>query len=130
MAGRVRESVTVAGRPERVALARAFVSWLLGEGHPCGDVALLLASELVTNSVRHSGSAAPGEAVTVSVTAGGGTVLVEVTDRSGDGVPHLRQAGAGAGRGRGLQLVASLAARWGCRRDGGRTTTWFELRHD
>jgi anti-sigma regulatory factor (Ser/Thr protein kinase) len=50
------------GRPAR--------SWvrLLGPSHPCGDVAVLLASELVANSLRHGGSAGPGEAVTVTVT--------------------------------------------------------------
>jgi hypothetical protein len=46
MAGRaVRESVTLAGRPERVRVARAFVEGVLGPGHPCGDDASLLASD-------------------------------------------------------------------------------------
>ena len=124
----VRESVTVAGRPERVRVARAFVGAVLGPGHPCGDVAVLLAGELVGNSVRHSGSGAPGETVTVQVTAAGGAVRVAVTDRSGPGVPQLRAAGCDAEGGRGLQLVAALATRWGWRRRGGRTVTWFVLR--
>ena len=43
MAGRaVRESVTLAGRAERARAARAFVSEVLGPGHPCGDVAVPL----------------------------------------------------------------------------------------
>jgi hypothetical protein len=67
----------------------AFVAWALGESHPAADVAVLLASELVTNSVRHSGSAVPGGVVTVTVAVGGGGVRVEVTDRSGDGAPVL-----------------------------------------
>jgi anti-sigma regulatory factor (Ser/Thr protein kinase) len=70
----VLESVTIAAVPERVGLARAFVAAVLGESHPCSDLAVLLASELVTNSVRHSGSAVPGGLVTVAVTAGGGGV--------------------------------------------------------
>lgn len=36
------------------------------------DVAVLLVSELVTNSVRHSGSAVPGGQVTVTVVTGEG----------------------------------------------------------
>jgi anti-sigma regulatory factor (Ser/Thr protein kinase) len=123
----VRETVTLAGRAERARAARAFVSAILGPGHPCGDVAVLLVSEVFGNSVRHSGSAAAGETVTVAVRAGDGIVRVEVTDRAGPGTPELRPAGRDAEGGRGLQLVAALAARWGWRRRGGRMVTWFEI---
>jgi anti-sigma regulatory factor (Ser/Thr protein kinase) len=92
-------------------------------------VAVLLVSEVFGNSVRHSGSGAAGETVTVAVIAGGGIVRVEVTDRAGEGTPELRAAGGDAEGGRGLQLVAGLSARWGSRRRGGQTVTWFELRH-
>ena len=126
----VRESVTLAGRAERARAARAFVSEVLGPGHPCGDVAVLLVSEVFSNSVRQAGSGAPGETVTVAVRAGDGTVRVEVTDRAGPGTPELRPADRDAEGGRGLQLVAGLAARWGWRRRrGGRMVTWFELSH-
>ena len=124
----VRESVTLAGRAERARAARAFVFEVLGAGHPCGDDAALLVDELFGNSVRHSRSGAPGGMVTVAVTAGGEVVRVEVTDRSGPGVPQLHSAGFDAEGGRGLGLVAGLAERWGWRRRGGRTVTWFELR--
>jgi anti-sigma regulatory factor (Ser/Thr protein kinase) len=123
----VRESVTLAGRAERARAARAFVSEVLGPGHPCGDVAVLLVSEIFGNSVRHSGSGARGETVTVAVRAGDGVVRVEVTDRAGPGTPELRPPGGDAEGGRGLQLVAALAARWGWLRRGGRMVTWFEL---
>ena len=86
-------------------------------------------SELFANSIRHSGSDAPGETVTVAVKTGDGVVRIEVTDRSGPGVPELHPAGRDAEGGRGLQLIAGLAARWGWRRRGGRTVTWFELWH-
>jgi hypothetical protein len=47
MAGRaVRETVTLAGRAERARAARTFVSAILGPGHPCEDVAVLLVSDL------------------------------------------------------------------------------------
>ena len=127
---RVRESVTLAGRAERVRAARGFVAAVLGDGHPCCDIAVLLVSELFGNSVRHSGSGVAGGMVTVAVRAGDGLVRVEVTDRGGPGVPRLRPAGAGAEGGRGLELVAALAARWGWRRRGGRIVTWFVLTAD
>ena len=125
----VRETVTLAGRAERARAARAFVGAVLGPGHPCGDDAELLVGEVFGNSVRHSGSAAPGETVTVAVRAGDGVVRVEVTDRAGPGTPELRPSGHDAEGGRGLQLVAALAVRWGTRRRGRRLVTWFELRH-
>jgi anti-sigma regulatory factor (Ser/Thr protein kinase) len=123
----VRESVKVAGLVERARVVRAFVGAVLGPGHPCGDEAVLLASELFGNSVRYSNSGLPGETVTVTVAVSGGVVRVEVTDRSGPGEPQLCPADDDAEGGRGLGLVAGLAARWGWRRRGGRTVTWFEI---
>jgi anti-sigma regulatory factor (Ser/Thr protein kinase) len=123
----VRESVKVAGLVERARVVRSFVGAVLGPGHPCGDDAVLLASELFANSLQHGGSGVPGETVTVTVTARAGAVRVEVADRSGPGVPELRPAGADTEDGRGLGLVAGLAARWGWRRRGGQMVTWFEL---
>jgi anti-sigma regulatory factor (Ser/Thr protein kinase) len=122
-----KKSVTIAAVPEQVRAARAFVSGVLGS-HPHACEAVLLTSETVANSVRHSGSAAPGGVVTVTVAAGPGGVRVEVTDSCGDGSPVLLPAGrADAEGGRGLRLVDALAARWGYERGGGLATTWFEL---
>jgi anti-sigma regulatory factor (Ser/Thr protein kinase) len=125
----VRESVTLAGRAERARVARGFVGGVLGAGHPCWDVAVLLVSELFGNSVRHSASGAAGETVTVAVAAREGAVLVEVADRGGAGVPELRRADGEADGGRGLQLVERMSVRWGWHRDSGQMVTWFELRH-
>jgi signal transduction histidine kinase len=69
---------------------------VLGPGYPCGDDAALLVSELFGNSVRHSGSGAKGETVTVAVRAADGVVRVEVTDRGGRGMPQLRPCGSEA----------------------------------
>jgi anti-sigma regulatory factor (Ser/Thr protein kinase) len=125
----VRESVTVAGLAGRARVARGFVAAVLGPGHPCGDVAALLVGELFGNSIRHSGSGAPGQTVTVAVAAWDGVVRVEVTDRGGPGVPELRPVDVEAEGGRGLQLVERLSARWDWYLDSGQTVTWFELRH-
>jgi anti-sigma regulatory factor (Ser/Thr protein kinase) len=97
----VRETVTFAGRLERVRVARQFVGAVLDPGHPCGDAAVLLVSELVTNSVRHSGSAVPGGVMMVTVAAGDKVVRVELTDRCGDGVPVLQSAAPADGETKG-----------------------------
>jgi len=61
IAARARELVDHgAGRGERARVVRAFAGAVLGPGHPCGDDAVLPASELFGNSVRHSSSGFPG----------------------------------------------------------------------
>jgi anti-sigma regulatory factor (Ser/Thr protein kinase) len=103
----VSESVTVPALPEQVRVARAFVTGALGETHAQAGLVLLLASELVTNSVRHSGPAVPGGVVTVTVAAGDEVVRVEVTDRCGDGVPVPPSASEPARRGGGERGTAA-----------------------
>ena len=90
------------GRAEQARVARAFTAGVPGPGHPGEYGAALLVSELFASSVRHSGSSAAGETVTVAVRAAGGVVRVEVTDRGGSGVPQLRACGSEAEDGRGL----------------------------
>jgi len=124
----VRESVTLAGRAERARVARAFVDGVLGPGHRCGDVAAPLVEELFVNSILHSGSGAPARRSRSRLKIGDDVLRVEVTDLSGPGVPEPRRARSDAEDGRGLHLVAHLAARWGWRRRGGRTVTWFEMK--
>jgi anti-sigma regulatory factor (Ser/Thr protein kinase) len=122
--------MTISAVPGQVREARAFVARVLGQVHPHVNLALLLCSELVTNSVQHSGSAVPGGVVTVTVVAGEKVVRVEVTDRIGDGLPFLPSAASAGGEaegGRGIRLVDALSARWGYERGGGLATTWFEI---
>jgi anti-sigma regulatory factor (Ser/Thr protein kinase) len=130
-AAAVQESVTIPAVPGQVRAARAFAAGVLGESHGHAGAVLLLVSELVTNSVLHSGSAVPGGVVKVTVAVGEGGVRVEVTDRCGGGAPVLPSAAPVGGEvegGRGLRLVDALADRWGYQRGGGLATTWFELR--
>jgi hypothetical protein len=119
----VRDSVTIKALAEQVGVARAFVGGLLGAGHPCCDVAVLLASELVTNSVLHGGADGAGSAGYGDRL--GKRVWVRCGSRwpSGPGVPVLvADAGSEAGGGRGMRLVDALAARWGYERGGGCST--------
>jgi anti-sigma regulatory factor (Ser/Thr protein kinase) len=89
------------------------------------DDANLLVSELVTNSIRHSGLR-PGDLIGVDVTWSPTKVRVDVRDRP-EAAPH-RSTGfirprPGADSGWGLYLVDRLASRWGK----GRGRYWFEL---
>jgi anti-sigma regulatory factor (Ser/Thr protein kinase) len=74
----------------RAVSSLSFVARVLGPPHPFREVAILLASELVTNSLRHGGSAGPGEAVTVTVVVWDAGLRVEVTERKADGTPVMR----------------------------------------
>jgi anti-sigma regulatory factor (Ser/Thr protein kinase) len=99
--------------------------WLENElaavlGDEARRTAVLLASELVTNAVRHS--TAPGDVSVVARRLAGG-LRVAVADPGG--APWSAQGHADRA-GFGLALVDALSARWGIER-AGRTTVWFEL---
>jgi|tagenome__1003787_1003787.scaffolds.fasta_scaffold20052393_1 anti-sigma regulatory factor (Ser/Thr protein kinase) len=110
--------------PEAPCRARSAVdAWLLGLAAP--DVradACLLVSEVVTNSVRHSGMPA-GAPLHVGAAMDADTVRVLVADQGSGGVRKRRPDDHG---GFGLNLLDSLAARWGVEREPG-TGVWFEL---
>jgi anti-sigma regulatory factor (Ser/Thr protein kinase) len=86
------------------------------------DEAVLLVSELVTNSVRHAGLG-EGDTISVEVRQAEGSLRVEVSDPGAgfDADPSPRGDG-----GWGLLLLDRVADRWGVRR-GDRTSVWFEL---
>jgi anti-sigma regulatory factor (Ser/Thr protein kinase) len=85
------------------------------------QTALLLASELVTNSVRHG----PTDGrIGFFVSIGRDRLRVEVSDGSPEGARPAKPSGAG---GYGLAFVAALASRWGAGHDGDLNVTWFEV---
>ncbi|CAM5540169.1 non-specific serine/threonine protein kinase OS=Streptomyces griseorubiginosus OX=67304 GN=DWG14_03048 PE=3 SV=1 [Streptomyces griseorubiginosus] len=88
------------------------------------DVAALLVSELVTNSLRHA--TGPIGVRLVRPDAVDGVLLVEVSDPLPD-PPRERVAELDDESGRGLQLVAHAAHRWGTRPGASGKTVWFEL---
>jgi anti-sigma regulatory factor (Ser/Thr protein kinase) len=84
------------------------------------DLAVLLVSELVSNSVLHSGLAEP-ESVSVHVAAFPGGIRVDVVD---DGI-GFSDLGRREDRSFGLDIVERTSARWGHAQ--GPTRVWFEL---
>lgn len=105
--GRRHVEAACAGRPEDLVLT-----------------ATLLASELITNALRHGSGC-----ITLLVTNGRDHVRVDVTDESLS-QPTPRSAEVDDENGRGLLIVDSLAHEWGIEplpRGGGKTV-WFTLR--
>ena len=91
------------------------------------DDAKLLVSELVTNSLRHSG-APEGDDVVVRVHLWRDKCRLEVQDHGRAGVIALRPPDSAAGSGMGLNLVQMLSQCWGViRPPDGPTRVWAQL---
>ena len=94
----------------------------------------LLVSELVTNSIRHSGLIEP-DFIEVKLQASDDALMVEVADcgrgfglrRPGPGARATQAASPERISGWGLFLVERIASRWGIVEDD-ETRVWFELR--
>lgn len=109
--------------PQTPRAARAAVHLVAGDiPSETLEAALLLTSELVTNSVVH-GPPAPA-IVDVYIGVGRDAIRIEVADEA-DSPPLLGPPGDCGGYG--LTLVDALAARWDTGRDGDRNITWFEI---
>jgi anti-sigma regulatory factor (Ser/Thr protein kinase) len=118
--------LSLPGEARQVTVARAFVARHLG---PDADIAVLLVSELVTNSVLHA-PRTPGAQVTVVLTGlAEGAVRIEVTDQGGSSVPRPGPRDRDMPEsGRGLELVGALSRRWGYRTEpGGMLVTWCDV---
>jgi two-component sensor histidine kinase len=94
---------------------------------PCLDPdqvedAVLLVSELVTNSVKYGPE---DEAIRLIVQTDEERVRLTVHDLGLGPLPEMRDESDPAPGGHGLRLVDALADRWGVER--GSTRVWFEL---
>ena len=126
------------GEPAEVAIpigmrapgvARGVVAdWLAGHVAPSVlETALLLVSELVSNSVRHSG-APEGEDLVLRVQLWRDGFRLEVEDPGRSGVIAPQPPDLLRGGGLGLQLVQELSERWGLERAAaGGTRVWAQL---
>ncbi|MEV0782334.1 ATP-binding protein [Streptomyces sp. NPDC050423] len=121
-------AVPGAVRTARHAVHEALCGW--GLDTVVGDVAVLLVSELVTNSMRYASGPIDVRLVRPHLNGDGPAahpgLLVEVSDPLPD-PPTERTAGPDDEGGRGLQLVACSARRWGIRHGKSGKTVWFEL---
>jgi anti-sigma regulatory factor (Ser/Thr protein kinase) len=110
------------GRPDQVARARGAVARNLA-GCPVADDAVLIASELATNAVVHSGSR--GQFFAVRCLVRGSSCRVEVEDCGGLWRPGPRDPS----RPHGLDLVEALAGpgNWGVTGDSSGRVVWARL---
>ena len=118
----------VPGGVDAPRVARGLVQRELYERVPATvieDVALLV-TELVANGVIHGG-ARTGSGLRLRLSGGASALRVEVADPGAPGGAVARRAGdLGGGGGLGLQIVDTIASRWGVA-TGPPTTVWFEL---
>ena len=109
----------MAPREARIAIARFLSKAQLSQ---LTDDAQLLASELVTNAVRHASGP-----IDVRAYVRDGFLRLEVGDSCADCGPQPRQATAEDESGRGMELVDKLSARWGWRARGQVKVVWLDL---
>jgi hypothetical protein len=103
-------------RTARRLVRRTLAGWGLSA---CGDVAELLASELVTNAVRYASRPIGLRLMRTDA------LLCEVSDDDHH-LPVLRHVTETDEAGRGLNLVSRLARRWGANRTADGKVVWFE----
>jgi anti-sigma regulatory factor (Ser/Thr protein kinase) len=112
------------GERDAAAKARRALAKLRGDlDPPLMETLRLLVTELVTNSVRHTGA----RTVVLRILVGRSAVWTEVTD-AGPGFDPRGNTAARDGTGWGLFLVERLADRWGVNQSDAGTKVWFELR--
>jgi anti-sigma regulatory factor (Ser/Thr protein kinase) len=119
-----RGEIGLAGDPTSAREARAFVRMALAErlSAPILEDALVLASEIVTNVIRHAGTP-----LTLTVEIHRGYVRMTVTDGA---LPFDLPAGTESEElesGRGIGIVAALSRRWGVGATPIGKSIWAEL---
>jgi anti-sigma regulatory factor (Ser/Thr protein kinase) len=122
----VHEHVSTKTFPRHIRAApsaRHFVRQA-ADGHPAADDALLLAAEMIANSLCH---AVDATAVTITVAVSQALIRIDVRDDGTLGIPHMRPDGPDAEDGRGFRLINQIARRWGFIREPGGSCCWAEV---
>jgi anti-sigma regulatory factor (Ser/Thr protein kinase) len=116
--------VELGHRADAALLARRAIGELAG-ALPAEKVEelKLLATEMVTNSVKHSG---PDGLIGLELRLDGTSVVIAVTDSGPGFEPLAASPDLEAEAGRGLLIVDALSDRWGVDRGAG-TRVWAEL---
>ena len=116
--------VRLARQPSAAAEARSQIrdslrAWQVPVDH---DIAILLASDLVTSTIMHG----DGETVTLAIRCSRGQLRIDVYDQSRY-LPPGADEPSGADTGRGLVLVAALSTEWGSFRTPAGKAMYFTL---
>lgn len=126
-----RHVLTLPNEPSAVRLARetaeqALVEWGIDVRRPVVDAALLILSELVTNSVRHAAEASPQ--IMVMYAASAGRLAFAVHDRHPH-QPSLHPAvtGTGGGLGMVMELTRQLGGTVAVHGDADGKSIWTTL---
>jgi len=114
-------------RPEEVAAVRRFVGSGLAPGSEAWETAQLLVSETVTSALDQSAPETGSGSLDVGYAVIGCRLRVEVSDDGGPARLRRRIHDLRSAKGRGLELVESLASRWGVRESSAGRTIWFEV---
>jgi anti-sigma regulatory factor (Ser/Thr protein kinase) len=117
----MHETTTLPAEPRSASIARGLVAVAVPAGTDPAERAILLTSELVSNVVLHARTA-----VELTVRSDHGVLRVEVGDHSTQ-MPIVKDYDREAVTGRGLQLVSSLADRWGVDPTATGKIVWFEI---
>lgn len=122
-------SIRVAPDPTSVARVRHQIVADLHQRRVSKDLvdeAEIVASELLTNAVRHARPLSDGT-IRVRWKIRGEVVEVEVTDGGGSTVPHPAPRTVWLSSGRGLRIVRSIAHEWGVTEDRTGNVVWATL---
>lgn len=116
--------VRLTREPSAAAFARrevraAITGWDAGVD---ADVAVLLASDLVTNAITRGA----GKTITMAIRCAAGRLRVDVYD-TWRALPVALETGASAAAGPGLALIATLADEWGTFRTPAGMAVYFAL---
>jgi anti-sigma regulatory factor (Ser/Thr protein kinase) len=121
--------ISVPGVPAIVAIARRLVRAALWDSRRLDDLELV-ASELVTNAIRHTPSGRTGSLLTLRIRGTAGWARIEVSDLGSGSWADPSSAAEGDECGRGLVIVNALAdlAGHGPAADG--QVSWAEIHWD
>jgi anti-sigma regulatory factor (Ser/Thr protein kinase) len=112
-----------------VRLARHALADQMDAAGICGverDDAILVLSELVSNSVKHAAALPSGE-IAVRWALGAEEVHLEITDGGAPTMPRAGVAALSALGGRGLEIVRTLCRRWGVIEGEQGVTVWADV---
>ena len=123
-------SVTVPHARSSVSAARhALADELIANGipGPMRDDAVLVLSELVSNSIRHADPLPTGD-IRVRWSLRRDLLHLEITDGGALTRPQAAVAAVSSLGGRGLDIVRTVCSEWGVTEDGNAVTVWADLR--